>query len=514
MSKLYLRLHRVVPLALFTLATGCSPTSLPDITDATSVTRPVANQKSSSNCSQIDPFIKAVNKAQNAATLAQSAQSKSDWDLVVLRWVQALEAMQAVRPESPRHAFAQKKAVEYFRNLDLALQKSSTISSQLPFSSFDNQILDEQLLLYLSYIATMGPPDVLIVGSSRALIGVDPQQLQKALAAQGKPGLKIFNFGVNGATAQIIDFQLRQLLTPEQLPRLIIWADGVRAFNSGRVDRTYNSLVASAGYKRLIAGTRPTLPPNQPEATDACENIPGTSISGATPHKSNASVNSAISMATSMRWRIAQVSLGMTSNPGLTPDDQLPLNQLTELPESQRLNLRRNITGYSSFAIDANGFLPLDSRFDPETYYQKMPRVAGRYDSDYQPFSMGGQQAVALNSIKAFAQQQKIPLVFVNLPLTQDYLDSVRWRREQQFQQFMQRQVGQGFVFIDLESQWPTQNQYFTDPSHLNRYGAAAVSNLLAANRQIPWTEPRREHISLTSSNQLGRQERQSYTTY
>jgi hypothetical protein len=163
------------------------------------------------------------------------------------------------------------------------------------------------------------------------------------------------------------------------------------------------------------------------------------------------------------------------------------LTQLTEGPVPQRLTIVRNPAGYSSFATDANGFLPLDSRFDPNTYYQQNPRVAGQYDSNYQPFSLSGRQAVALNSIKAFARSQKIPLVFVNLPLSQDYLDGVRLSREQQFVQFMQRQVGEGFFFIDLGRQWLNQNQYFTDPSHLNRYGAAAISNLLAANRQIPW---------------------------
>ncbi|HEY9708341.1 MAG TPA: hypothetical protein V6D48_09060, partial [Oculatellaceae cyanobacterium] len=95
-----------------------------------------------------------------------------------------------------------------------------------------------------------------------------------------------------------------------------------------------------------------------------------------------------------------------------------------------------------------------------------------------------------LNSLKAFAEEQQIPLVFVNLPLSQDYLDSVRRTREQQFQQFMQRQVSPGFVFINLGRQWLTQNQYFTDPSHLNRYGAAAVARQLAANSKIPWPQP------------------------
>jgi hypothetical protein len=153
--------------------------------------------------------------------------------------------------------------------------------------------------------------------------------------------------------------------------------------------------------------------------------------------------------------------------------------------------MARNITGYSSWAIKANGFLPLDIRFDPRSYYQKKPRVSGRYDADYQPFNLAGQQATALNAVKAMAKQQQIPLVFVNLPLNQDYLDSVRRLREQQFQQMMQKQAGDGLVFIDMGRQWPNRNEYFSDPSHLNRYGAAAVANQLANNPQIPWPQPR-----------------------
>jgi hypothetical protein len=438
--------------------------------------------ESSSNCPTIDPFTKAIDKAQNAAILAQSAQSKQQWDAVVSQWLQAIAAMQAVPPESPRRAFAQKKVAEYLRNLDIAQQKATTTNSQLPFSSFDNPIFDEQLLLYLSYVTALGAPDVLIVGSSRALVGIDPSGLQQALASQGKGRLKIFNFGVNGGTAQTVDFQLRQVLTREQMPRLILWADGLRAFNSGRVDRTYNSIVASQGYKRLMAGNRPTLPPSQSENTDACDAIPGFSMSSLTTQKSNATLE---------RWRLARVSLETASKPVLSSTDRLLLTQLSNLESSSRLSLVRNVAGYGGSTIDANGFLPLDNRFDPKSYYQKNPRVLGRYDGDYQPFSLSGQQATALNSVKALARQQQIPLVFVNLPLTQDYLDSVRLSREPQFQQWMQRQVSPGFVFIDMGRQWLNENQNFTDPSHLNRYGAAAVSSQLAANRQIPWPQPR-----------------------
>jgi len=471
MVRFCIRLRTFAALA-FTV--GCSFSSSPNT---------LTNQASAvaaSTCNQVEPFAVAIDRARNASTLAQSARSKQEWDLVISRWIGAISAMQTVPLDSPKRAFAQKKVIEYLQNLDIARQKSAKITHLLPFGSFDNQIFNDQLLLYLSYVSAFGPPDILIVGSSRALIGVDPQQLQQALVNSGKRNLTVFNFGVNGGTAQIVDLQLRQLLNRPQLPRLIIWADGVRAFNSGRVDRTYNSLVASAGYKRLIAGDRPKLPEIPPQTITDCENIPTSVFKNTKKSESIASVDSTSFATTSERLQLSNVSFEALGN----PDSKLILSQL---PPGER-----NPTDYSSSAIDSNGFLPLESRFEPNLYYQKNPRVTGRYDSDYQPFSLTGQQAVALNSIKTFAKQQKIPVIFVNLPLNQEYLDSIRQSREQQFTQWMKQQVGDGFIFLDLGQQWLNENKYFVDPSHLNRFGAAAISNQLATNSQIPWPQPRR----------------------
>lgn len=498
MAKSCLKLHGAVTLALLTFTTGCSSLSLPEtlakktsLSAPGSTTRSVVSQESPSNCPRIDPFTKGVDQAMRAAILSQSAKSKHDWDLVGSSWVQAIGAMQAVSPNSPKHAFAQKKVVEYLQYLDVAIQKASTATSPLPFTSFDNPIFDDQLLLYLSYLSAVGQPDVLIVGSSRALVGIDPQTLQQALAAQGKGNLKVFNFGINGGTAQLVDFQLRQLLKSEQLPRLILWGDGVRAFNGGRPDRTYNSMVASLGYQRLMAGERPTLPQNATETSETCEDLPGASLSNISPQPLQLASRSALTVATSGQGGRTGVPLEATSDSIPAPDEELLLTQLDEITAPSRLTMARNITGYSIGAIKANGFLPLDARFDPRSYYQKKPRVSGRYDADYQPFNLAGQQATALNSVKAMAKQQQIPIVFVNLPLNQDYLDSVRRLREQQFQQMMQKQAGDGLVFIDMGRQWPNRNEYFSDPSHLNRYGAAAVANQLANNPQITWPQPR-----------------------
>lgn len=475
MAKFCLQLHAGAMAML--MATGCSNLSLPKGSiDQPSTTNRAVSVQATRSCVKVDPFVKAIDRARGAANLAQSAQSSQQWDLVILQWLQAIASMQAVGLENPRRAYAQKKVAEYSQNLAVARQKAASLTTQLPFTSFDNQIFDEQLRLYLSYVAAFGTPDVLIVGSSRALVGVDPQVLQQALANQGKKGLRVFNLGINGGTAQTVNLQLRQILTRDKLPRLILWADGVRAFNSGRPDRTYNSLIASAGYKRLQAGTAPTLPQSPPQTINSCEELPGTSQSLAQ--------TKAILASSTSTTDLAPLEADSVNNP--VPSSPFQITQATGTSVPQRLT-----TDYSSAAIDASGFLPINSRFDPNVYYQKTPRVSGRFDSDYQPFSLSGAQVVANNAVQTWAKQQKIALVLVNLPLTDEYLDSVRQSREQQFQQFMQGQVGDGFMFINLVRQWPTQYQYFTDPSHLNRNGAAAVANLIAANRQIPWPQPR-----------------------
>ncbi len=68
----------------------------------------------------------------------------------------------------------------------------------------------------------------------------------------------MFNFGVNGATAQVVDLIVRRLIPPEDLPQIVVWADGARAFNSGRVDVTYNAIAVSEGYEQLEASSTPT----------------------------------------------------------------------------------------------------------------------------------------------------------------------------------------------------------------------------------------------------------------
>jgi hypothetical protein len=356
--------------------------------------------------------------------------------------------------------------------------------------------------LYRQYLIEQGPPDVLIIGSSRALRGVDPIALQTALVEQGNPKLKVFNFGINGATAQVVDLIIRQLLPQEAMPRLILWADGARAFNSGRADITYNGIVASQGYQMLLAG-KPPIP-----GTLTAQTAPAAPTdSSATDSLASPTANQYQAMNQAIDQWLGSISLtyGQRDRLRTTVRDKLAallptdhttnqgavaLQDLSDVTSPAAASSVPSVLADSQAAIDINGFLPLPNRFNPATYYQKYSRVAGDNDSDYESFNLQGKQTEALTKLVQFAQERQMPLIFVNLPLTIDYLDPTRKRYEEQFQQYMLQQAAQlGFTHRDLSQELLNQPDYFSDPSHLNRYGGYAVSRRLAHDVMIPWSQ-------------------------
>lgn len=312
------------------------------------------------------------------------------------------------------------------------------------FPSFHSQRLDEQLAQYTAYLANHGPPDVLILGSSRSLQGIDPQVLAATLQDEGWGEVSVYNFSINGATAKVVDVIFRQVLDPEHLPRLVIWGDGSRAFNSGRPDATYERLKTSPGYTRLVTeGDRPiqsvVLPLSRRSAEQAC------------PPRAEAPE-------TAYAWQLA-IDWCATVAPSTLATDLTP-----------------------------QGFLPIADRFDPAVYYQGFPRVSGQYDGSYVPFQLQGEQTQASVAIVNYARQQGIPLVLVNLPLSQDYLDPVRQSYEQQFQLHLrQLAIAQGFTLVDLNQPDFQRNDLFADPSHINQVGAVLVSEAIARDPMVPW---------------------------
>ncbi|HSM83701.1 MAG TPA: hypothetical protein VLS96_18580 [Nodosilinea sp.] len=354
-----------------------------------------------------------------------------------------------------------------------------------PFSSFNSEQMNEKLALYYQHLEQSGPPDVLIVGSSRALRGIDPAALRKELAAIGYDNVSVFNFGINGATAQVVDLVIRQVLAPDQLPKLIIWADGARAFNSGRPDATYNAMAASPGY-REVANRRDTTSPTAGEAAATAGGAAGDNdtSSGSLPSSYGA-------MDTWISDQLASFSAVYRDRDRLKGWFQERLVAATPAPSgTSEEALDAPIPEGST--IDFDGFLALSVRFNPATYYQNYARVSGRYDGDYDNFRLDGQQSEAFANLLAFTQAQTIPIVFINTPLTDEYLDEYRQEAEDEFLQhmLMLSTTETGFLFRDFAQLWPDRYDYFSDPSHLNRYGAYQVSSQLGQDPLISWPRP------------------------
>ncbi len=361
--------------------------------------------------------------------------------------------------------------------------------SQMP--SFNARQLDEQLALYKQRLAKTGsPPDVLIIGSSRALRGIDPAALSKTLATQGHPKVDVFNFGINGATAQVVDFIIRRVLQRSELPKLILWADGSRAFNSGREDMTFEAIAASPGYQQAIQKALANKSTNDvfpnPASTKGQQKTKAENQQVSGYQAVNQSLNQALASVSATYQQRDQLKALFNKQ-----FKSLPLISALSGIGASHSQLTDNLEEDSSGqAVDFDGFLPLSIRFHPAKYYQKHSKVPGNYDNDYKSFQIEGEQDAALQALLQFTQSQKISLVFVNMPLTAEYLDPIRTKYEQEFQEYMLRQAANSnFIYRDLSLLFPQASDNFSDPSHLNRFGAYEVSKKLANDLMIPWTK-------------------------
>ncbi len=402
----------------------------------------------------VSPWSEGIQRAASARQRVKTARTSADWSRVMVTWLQAIDSMDQV-PKGRQWVAAQGHKRQYQAQLARAEQR--LIDQGLPFKSFGQAVLDRQLLRFLAYEAAWGTPDVLIVGSSRALQGVDPEPFTAAK-------LGAFNLGVNGATAQVVDGLLRQVLRPEQLPRSVVWGDGLRAFNDSRRDRTYEQLIASPGYVAALAGQRPSLPIEAVQVTWGCE-APSRTKEGGLQEILSA-------VPTVLPTELKGFAEGLT---GLNPFVIAPA-QAVQIPQMS-----------PNGSIVHRGFMAIADRFDPSRYYRRFPKVLGRYDSDYRELKLDGIQGQALTQLAQHLRQQRVALTVINLPLSSSYLDPIRQDAETNFDQRMLQQAAQsGFTFVNwVADRELTADRFFADPSHLNQAGAQAVSQRLIGQGQI-----------------------------
>ena len=125
---------------------------------------------------------------------------------------------------------------------------------------------------------------------------------------------------------------------------------------------------------------------------------------------------------------------------------------LVRIGDSSEEIFRIDPTNINDRDIDFDGFLPLDLQFDPTSYFDKYPKVTGYSDSDYTNFQLVGNQDRSLHQTIELLATYKIPLLFVNMPLSDIYLDKFRNQYEVIFKQYMQKLMDSDrLTFIDLD---------------------------------------------------------------
>lgn len=426
----------------------------------------MTTQTMSSKPTPVSVLPQSSNKKTGALTNSSPVKSSGDQSFVF----NASEFTQIDDPDIKGLAAAPLK--------QKATSTAILLAARAQIPSFNTRQLEEQLALYKQRLLKRGkPPNVLIIGSSRALRGVDPAELSQALATQGYLNVDVFNFGINGATSKVVDFVLRQVLKPSELPKLIIWADGSRAFNSGREDITFNAIAASQGYKEISSKALSKI--NHADVSTPAQ-IATVEKTKNSYHAFNRWLNHAlakVSVTYQNRDTLNNLLLKQLKS-WSTMGNSFPAMSTKASPEDEN----------SLQSVDFDGFLPLSIRFQPQIYYQQHPKVTGDYDNDYKNFQLGGEQDAALQAVIEFTKTHNISLAFVNMPLTADYLDPIRSKYEQEFHEYMLRLANQpNFIYRDFTHLWTTTNDYFSDPSHLNRYGAYEVSKKLGHDAMIPW---------------------------
>ncbi|MEO1069795.1 MAG: hypothetical protein AAFW95_11850, partial [Cyanobacteria bacterium J06638_6] len=185
-SRIGLATSTVLGVLLTCCISGPAPT-------ATSNELPAASESTTAGAgiSEPDLWYQAIAEANQAAGLATTATTAAQWHQVAAGWGRSIALLHGIGLDDPRQPIAQRKAQEYRQNLDRAQRQADQQGLPRALPTLGSDVLDEQVSLYRAYVAALGPPDVLIVGSSRSLQGIDPQVLQQALALEGSPGLRV-----------------------------------------------------------------------------------------------------------------------------------------------------------------------------------------------------------------------------------------------------------------------------------------------------------------------------------
>lgn len=116
---------------LFLVGAGCAPTQSQPEVNSTAVIAPTPAPTPAplaiaptQTAAQVNVYQQALNKANSANNLSQTASSEDDWNLVASRWQQAIASLKSLSPSSPYQGLAKTKLPQFERGLAMAKRRA------------------------------------------------------------------------------------------------------------------------------------------------------------------------------------------------------------------------------------------------------------------------------------------------------------------------------------------------------------------------------------------------------
>ncbi|MDQ2808903.1 MAG: hypothetical protein M3Z04_18665 [Chloroflexota bacterium] len=287
------------------------------------------------------------------------------------------------------------------------------------------------------------PPDVLIMGSSRVQLGLSPVLMAQTLAQAGLSPARILNLGLKLGTTQSNLWLLKNVIQADKQPKVIIYGAAEYEFNANiglPHDYDYtNELATLRDYGQAF--------PDPSRRIDA-----------------------------QLGFLLGRASYLVRYHQAIR--DQL---EASDAPPAT--------TNAAGLPPDPYGFVPSELIMNAGT----IGRMRGEYVDapgwgllrDYQ---VGGQGVARFEEFLHLAQARGIRVILVNMPIArvhETFLSPAAYASYRAYLQATATRYGLAYYDYNRHELWP-EPQDWQDTNHLNSWGAAKFSPLLAREALVP----------------------------
>ncbi|HMA37108.1 MAG TPA: hypothetical protein VKY74_21815 [Chloroflexia bacterium] len=280
-------------------------------------------------------------------------------------------------------------------------------------------------------------PDVLLLGSSRVQAGLSPSLLMNRVQATLGRRPQILNLGLAGGTPQANYWLLKNAITADKQPALIIYGTSEYEFNP---------------YS-------PLLPDNYADELATLADY------GQAFPDPLARIDAQLAYLLGRPWHLVRYrgTLHDTLGDLVAPDDP------------------------AAPVDDAYGFLPLNHQMTAIDVRQMRATYLGPrgYLRDY---TVQGYQATRFEQLLALAQARGIRVAVINMPITtvhEHFLAPADYAAYRTYLQTTTARYGVPFVDYNNHALWQEPGD-FADTHHLNRVGAKKLSQLVSTDVLLP----------------------------